>query len=227
MNIQDLYQCNFIGGGTDSVDTVSANNAIMIELGKIIGNNRNDFIDLLKESDIPANDSMSDAKLIELFVTNASINKELLLGAAMLVAMNNSSKSGFDGDFEVNNNGVKNAYIVMNGYFTAGDDEDGFSGFLGGAIATAVGQSAKFGSDIVSSKRNKEYGVMDSVQKQNEAKNAITQQLIAQRQTQIESLSKEKEAKQKTTRTVLIVGGVVVSIVLVAGIFYILKTRKS
>ena len=225
MDIQELNRLN-IKDGADGIDTASANNAIMIEIGKIIGSKRSDFIDLLNESGIQANAGMSDAKLIELFVKNAPFNKELLLGASILVAINNG-KVGFDGETEINDNGVKNGYVVMQSYFSGDEQlEEPRSNAVGlGGITAAIGQGAKFGSDLIAAKRNKQYGVTDSIQKQVDAKNAIAQQVLAQRQAEIEALSKDKASKDKTKRTTLIVGGIVGAIVVLGGIFYILKSK--
>jgi hypothetical protein len=98
-------------------DFEQANDALMAELADILVRDRKDFVDLLNESEIPADITMSDTQLIDLFIDNIENNKTLMLGAALLTQMHNR-KMGFDGDEEIDDDGVKTGYTVLNTYFS-------------------------------------------------------------------------------------------------------------
>ena len=92
-----------------------ANKTLMTELANILLKDKNDFVDMLNESGVEADLSMSNAQLIELFIDNTD-NKELLIGASLL-AQHHNQKSGFDGESEVSDDNVKSGVAVMNSYF--------------------------------------------------------------------------------------------------------------
>jgi len=94
-----------------------ANDALMTELAYILVKDKKDFVDLLNESEVTADIKMSDAQLIDLFIDNIENNKTLMLGAALLTQMHNR-KMGFDGEEEINDDGVKTSYTVLNTYFS-------------------------------------------------------------------------------------------------------------
>jgi hypothetical protein len=191
----------------NSGDMQQATLSLMSEIGKILVRKREDFINLLNESGITATNEMSDATLVNLYIDNVDKNKKLVLGTSLLVAMHNK-QLGFDGEEEINDDAVKAGYGAMREYFfNAAGAADPVT-----AIAQALGAGANLGSKLTEAKIKKKYGAMDALQKKQDAKAAITQQLIAAKQAQIDSDTKKSERADKTKRTFLIVGGVIAGI---------------
>lgn len=206
---------------------VAVNILVMQELGTILVRNRKDFVALLTECGIPATESMSDAQLVELYVKHI-VNQKLLLGTAFLVNMHNKTM-GADGEQEVNDDGVKTCYqcLVSNFGGEENDLQDEDYANAGGAWADAVKGIAGATSKIAEGQQKKKYGAQDLMTKKQDAKTQLTQSILAQRQAQMDALAKQKEQKAKTTRTLLIVGGVVLGLAVIAGVIYAIKKRKK
>ena len=68
---------------------------------------------------------------------------------------------------------------------------------------------------------------MDLAAKQKEAKAAMIQQILANKQVQIDAATKQKETKAKTTRLILIVGGAVLVVALIVGVVILNKGKKQ
>jgi hypothetical protein len=109
------FHSNF-SSSVENCDFENANKCLMTELANILIRSKSDFVDMLNESGVIANMSMSDAELISLFINNAPSNKKLLLGASLLTNVHNK-QMGFDGEDEISDSGVKTGYAVMNSYF--------------------------------------------------------------------------------------------------------------
>lgn len=205
-------------------NTKDANRLLMSELGKILVRDRNDFIFMLTESDVYADASMSDSELIDAFVDNLSSNKKLRLGASLLVNIHNKQMN-FDGDDELSDDGVKMSMVVLDEYHCY----DGYSNV--GGWADAVKTVAEVGGGITNkvmdSKRNKQFGVTDSIAKQKESKNALVQQILAKKQADADALKKTNEDKQKTKRTLMYVGGGVLALAIIVGTIYFIKKSKK
>jgi hypothetical protein len=228
--------------------TKDASRLLMSELGSILIKSKKDFVDLLNESDIIAYDTMSDNQLVDLYVSNLDRNKKLRLGTALLINMHNK-QIGFDGDEEVSNDGVKVSAIVLDDYYgaegTMDSSEDYDAPTIGGtmssseedysyvpgvaqAIAGAVQGVATLGTKISEGQQKKKYGSLDIATKKQDAKAQMTQQILAQRLAETENKKKEDEQKQKTTRTILIVGGVLVGLTLIGmGIYFLRKKNQA
>lgn len=206
-------------------DFRNATNTLMYELGNILATNKKDFVELLNQSDINASLNDSNLRLINLFVSNVGENKKLSLGASLLIHVNNKEVN-FDGNSEISDESVKCAYGLMNSYFS-GDDE-GYSNAIDPvtAIAEGVGKIAGFGQTIAQGQQKKKYGALDLASKQQEARSMMSQKLLELKQSQIDSAKKQQEGKSKTTRTLLIVGGVILGLAVIGGIFYVIKKRK-
>ncbi len=203
-------------------DFRGAVNTIMYELGNILVSNKKDFVELLNQSGIEASINDSDSRLVSLFISNIGENKKLSLGASLLVHLNNKEVN-FDGNSEVSDEGVKCAYGLMNSYFS-GDDEENSNAV--GAIAGAVGGLANLGSTIAQGQQKKKYGALDLASKKQEARAAMAQKILDVKQGQIEAAKKKQESKSKTTRTLLIIGGVILGLGVIGGIIYAIKKRK-
>jgi hypothetical protein len=223
-----------------------ANRLIMKELGSIFLKNRNDFVDLLNESDIIAYDTMSDDELVDLYVNNIDKNEKLRLGTALLINMNNKLVS-FDGEEEIDSDSFKVTAYILDDYFgaegtmqtaedydaptiggtMASSEEYSYAG-LGTAIAGAVQGVAGATKTIAEGQQKKKYGALDIASKKQEAKSQITQQIIAKKIAESERVKKEEEQKQKTKRTLFITGGVILGIaVLGLTIYLVNKSRKK
>ena len=224
MLIEDLYE-SFVESYNEG-DIKSASLALMKELGNILVKQKIDFVNLLNESGVPASIEMNDSELVNLFIKNIDTNKKLMLGSALLVNMHNK-QMGFDGDEEINDDGVKAAFAAIDEYFNFGEDEysNAVSGAVVGAVAQGVGELSKLGTTALQGRQKKKYGALDIAKQKSEAKAAMTQQILAQRQAQIEAAQKEKDTKAKTTRTLLIVGGAILGIAILGIIIY--KVRKK
>ena len=233
----DDFNTNF-GYHIQSSDFRSATNDIMEELGKVVANDRTNFVTLLSDSDIEVSPLDSDARLIELYVNNIGDNKKLALGSSLLVNTNNKVTS-FDGEKELNDNNVKIGYKLLHNYFNdeySNSDADanvgGAAGKVGGgaasggvvgAIAGAVGSLADFGSKIAANKGASKNAVMDMASKKQDAKTQLIQSVLQQKQAQAD-IQKEKAKSKKIW---LIVGGSVLALAIITGtIIYIKKRRK-
>jgi uncharacterized oligopeptide transporter (OPT) family protein len=64
-------------------------------------------------------------------------------------------------------------------------------------------------------------------QKKQEAKAQMQQALLAQQRAKQEAQAKDKEASAKTTRTVLIVSGIVVGLAILGFVVYKIKKSKG
>ncbi len=215
-------------------DVDGANSVIMSELGKVAINHRADFVELLKNSDAPADAELADAELLRLYFDNIH-KKETLIGTAFLVNMHNKV-SGADGESEIDDTGVKASYKVMTSYFAGmplsmQEIEDHqfdwmkeqTSGFIWDTIAKgAVGIT----QGVQKSQHQKKYGALEALQAQQKAKADLAQSMIAQRQAQIDGIKKKEEQKAKNLKIGLIVGGSVLGLAIVGLIYYKIKQRK-
>ena len=205
-------------------DFNSAHDVLMNEIGRILVRDKQDFIDMLNESDVEADISMSDTQLVEMFVDNVD-NRKMLLGASLLTQIHNK-KMGFDGDDEISDDGVKTGYAVMNTYFNFDDEEDlseddfsyagGIWGTLFQGAKKLLGGRKKKGKNSKQDSKNSERKLMEAARLERERQEQIR---IA------EQKKKEEEKKRKKTTNILII----VSSVLVVGIIttiLIFKRRK-
>jgi len=188
-------------------DIPTANKVIMSEVGDSIVNDRENFIDLLKSSNIHIEDSSSDADLVYSFIDNLPNNDDLMINTAYYVNHKNSDLN-FDGSRDVDGLGVKACHKAMKLNF------DGYSNVGGwGDFANTLAQT---GAGIYSDVKNKKNAFSNTLEKQKEAKKEIVNKILEQRQAQVNAKNKQILDKQKTQRTMLIVGGV--GVVLLIGL---------
>jgi hypothetical protein len=209
----------------DNKDLEGSVTSLLSEVGNIIVTNRGDFEDLLTESGVLGDFSaMSDAQLVDAYIENINKNKDLQLGTSMLVNFHNK-QSSMDGESEMDDACVKAGYHTLKVYFgSPSENYYNAAGVVVGAVAQGVGEVAKLGGKLSDAKQKKKYGAIDMAAKKQDAKAIMTQQILAQRQAQIEAQKSKQEATAKTTRTVLIIGGSVVGLAIVGFIIY--KLRK-
>ena len=202
------FHSNF-NSSVENCDFESANKCLMTELANILVRSKADFVDMLNESGVYASISMSESELINLFITNATNNKKLLLGASLLTNVHNK-QMGFDGEDEISDSGVKTGYAVMNSYFndeSFDNVEEESSNFL------PIGLILKGAKKLID-KRNEGKGKSDGGE-------AAKQQMLRQAQ-----ILKEAEAKKKLkTRNALLIGGGAVLLLGIVAIV-IVKSRR-
>jgi len=217
MLVEDFLPEFRIGVKEGSVS--KSNNAIMKQLGNYIVNKREDVVDLLNESGIPSSVTDTDSVLMNKFIDNLGKNRELTMGLAILIHWDNR-EYGVDGSST--DQSIKAAMNTINTYFL-----NPTSNFAApDALAGAVEGVSKIGSKVIEGIQKKKYGATDALQKQQEAKAAIAQQILAQRQAQIEQIAKQQEASAKTTRIVLISVIAVVGLGIAGIIIYKIKKRS-
>jgi hypothetical protein len=209
----------------DNKDLEGSVTSLLSEVGNIIVTNRGDFEDLLTESGVLGDFSaMSDAQLVDAYIENINKNKDLQLGTSMLVNFHNK-QSSMDGESEMDDACVKAGYHTLKVYFSSpSENYYNAGGVTTQAVAQGVGELAKLGGKLSDARQKKKYGALDMAEKKQDAKAIMTQQILAQRQAQIEAQKSKQEATAKTTRTVLIIGGSVVGLAIVGFIIY--KLRK-
>jgi hypothetical protein len=217
MLYEDLYS-QFIDSYNEG-DTDDATLALMREMGNIMVTKRDDFVYLLNESEIPATADMPDAELVNLFVDNLGTNQKLTLGSSLLANLENA-KVGFDGDKQASDDAVKAGYSCMMCYFNGEEHSNAAA-----AIAQGVGELAKLGTSISQGQQKRKFGATDTVMQRQQARSEMVRQVIAQRQAQIEAAQKKKETQEKTTRTLLIVSGVVVALGIVGVAIYVMRKK--
>lgn len=219
----------------------AATGVIMDELGHMVVHHRSDFVELLVNSDAPADAKMADAELVKMYFDNVH-KKELLIGTALLVNMHNKA-DGFDGNAEVSDLGVKASYRVLNTNFIRSrtgqeaaqhrydwkvdgqantgptSSAEGQSNFWGAIVAGASGITNK----VLEGQNKKKYGALDAATAQAKAKSDITKAIVQQRTDQIAAATKAKEAKAKNIKIGLIVGGSIVGLSIIGLLIYTLK----
>ena len=248
-------------------DLKNANHVVMRELGTALVKGKQDFVDLLVYSGIPADINMSDMQLVDRFIENIDKSEKLLIGSAFLVNKNNQ-KVGFDGEQEISDNGVKRTILVLNSYFDdtpmpesdpnedfyatstspMEDDEfygvgggiisgileqaiqkkdKGMQGVGGGIISGILEQGGGIANKVIEGQQKKKFGATDIMQKKQDAKQQLTTQIMAQRQAEIEAKNKKAETKAKTTKTILIVSGAVVGLIIIGAVIFMVKNKKK
>ncbi len=220
-------------------DQSNANSVIMRELAMLLAKDKKDFINVLRSANISMPDNATDVQVINAFIDNAPSNRNLLLGASYLINHKNKTV-GFDGQERVSDAGVKATYKVMYNFFGTSNFEDtsdvqnddyynatGEEGFSNG-IGDSIGEVAKLGQGITAKIGAKKNAATDSLKAQQEARRNLMSTLVQQRGEQAAAKSAEVQHREKTKRTVLIVGGVVLGLGVLGVVGYMIyKSRKG
>lgn len=218
----------------NSQELEKANNSLLEELAGILVQNKSDFVDMLEESGIEADETMPKGQLIELFTENTD-NKKMLLGASLLANSYNKNLS-FDGDDEISDENVKLGYAILNENFNGDEydeveDED-FSYIAIGALAGLV----KGGVNLWRNNRqrqgkstqvqNKDFN--RAIEMRREAARRRMEQAAIQRQRialeQQRLAQEEAKKRRRRTTTYIIIGTVVMSAII--GTIVFLKNKK-
>ena len=204
-----------------------ANDRLIEELANILVDKKDDFIDMLNESGVEADDSMSKNQLIELFTENTD-NKNLLVGASLL-ANSYSKDLSFDGQDSISDENVKIGYALLNENFNGDEQEDVqdeeflyIASLLGGLIKGGValwrnnrqrqGKSTQIGSDNF----NREIARRREAARRRMERQAIQRQQVLLQQQRIAAEDAKRKRRNVTLYVVLgtvlvsaIVGGVI------------------
>jgi hypothetical protein len=203
-------------------DISTANKVIMSEVGDSIVNDRDNFIEVLRSSNIRIEDGASDSDIVHSFIGELPTNDDLMVNTSYYVNHKNSDLN-FDGSRDIDGLGVKACHKAMKLNFDAGGLATSLANNAGSGWGGFANTLAQTGAGIYSDVKNKKNAFSDSLAKQKEAKNEIVRTVLAQRQAQVDAKNKQIADKQKTQRTMLIVGGV--GVVLLLG-FAIYKLNK-
>lgn len=204
-----------------------ANDRLIEELANILVDKKDDFIDMLNESGIEADESMPKSQLIELFTENTD-NKNLLVGASLL-ANSYSKDLSFDGQDSISDENVKIGYALLNENFNGDEQEDVqdeefsyIAPLLGGLIKGGValwrnnrqrqGKSTQIGSDNF----NREIARRREAARRRMERQAIQRQQVMLQQQRIAAEDAKRKRRNVTLYVVLgtvlvsaIVGGVI------------------
>lgn len=180
-----------------------ANATLMKELGKILVLNKSDFIDMLNKAGIETSEDQGESELIELFVNNAPNNKKLLLGASLLINFHNR-KTGFDGEEEIDDDGVKKGYFIMSSCFC--DNEEERSNFIPFGL---IARGAKKGIDAIRERRT--------------AKDKMQEEAIKRKEEERKRREVMREKQQKKERNILLFGGIAIIGLIAVGVIVMRK----
>lgn len=208
-----------------------ANDRLIEELANILVENKADFIDMLNESGIEADESMPKNQLVELFTENTD-NKNLLVGASLL-ANSHNKRLGFDGQDEISDENVKLGYAVLNENFNGDEEEEVqdeefsyIAPLLGGLIKGGValwrnnrqrkGKSTQIGSDNF----NREIA-----RRREEARRRMERQAIQRQQVLLEQqrIAAADAKRKRRNVTLYVVFGSVALAAIVGGIILMRK----
>ncbi len=206
----------------DNGDYSSANEVIMRELGYTLVRKKKDFVNLLNQSGVPSQISDSDIELINDFVDNVPYNKNLMLGASLLVNMQNKELN-FDGSSKVSNENIKNGYHIMKTYFI----DENYSNAVDpiSAVAETVTAGLNLGKNVQEGKNKQKNAGLDLAQKREESKQAMITSALAAKQANYDAQKKAKETKMQTQKILYIIGGSILAIAVIGIIIY--KVKKS
>ena len=197
-------------------DVNNANRVILNELAKALVKDKESYVEVLRSSGVNVYDGATEDQLIDSFVTNAPNNKQLILGMAYLVNHRNQTVN-FDGESEVSDSGVKDAYKVMDEYYNAG-------GAWAGAVKSIADVGGQIGGKVMDAQAFKKRGASTQLAQQTQARRDLMQSVIAQKQNE----SSEKLKQQGQTKKYLIIGGITVAALLIGvGIYMAIKNKNK
>ena len=94
------------------------------------------------------------------------------------------------------------------------------------AIAEAVGQGLKLGSNVQEGKNKKKYGGLELAQKQQEAKQAMIAAALQAKQANLAAKQKDEENKAKNKKLVYLIGGSLLGLIVLGVTVYQIRKRK-
>lgn len=210
-----------------------ANNRLLEELARILVQNKSDFVDMLEESDIEADESMSKNQLIQLFTQNTD-NKKMLVGASLLANSYNKNSS-FDGEDELSDENVKLGYAVLNENFN-GDEYDEVQDEDFSYIVPILAGLVKGGVNLWRNNRQRQ-GKSNTINNENFNQVLAMRQEAARRQMERAAIQRQQIAleqqrlaqeearkRRRRTTTYIVIGAVVLSAIV--GTIIYLRNKK-
>lgn len=189
----------------------------MSKMGEIMAKDHSDFVDMLDSANVSASVTDTPEVLAEKYVDELPDNDQLKVLTAYIVAKEDASS--FDGN--VSNEDVYQNFDAIHSYWS---DEDQSN--VVGAIAGAVQGVAGLGTKALEMRSQKKFGATNVAQKRAEAKQELLRSALAQRQAKAEAEKKRAEDKAKTTRTLIIVGSVILGLVAIGTTIYFVRKNK-
>lgn len=236
-----------------SKDNYNANMVLMVELGRLLVEKRDDFIHVLRFAGIHVPDEkytpVTDIDLVNLFIQN-STNRTLLLGASFLISHNNKF-SAVDGTEYTSPICADAMNMAMTSYFCSKTHKTGYDGdkmssfegdpdFLGYSRADGdAGQTAK----TIQSGLGAVTSIFDTIGKtsgntpfaainqQQQAKSALLQGVLDAKKQQLANAGKQADidaAAEKSKRTkMIIIGSIAGGLLLIGGIIVAVKVMRK
>lgn len=201
-------------------DNENATRVIFNELATSLIKDKENFIEVLRSAGVSVSNNASDVDLIDAFVKSAPTNKAVLLGASLLINHRNQAIN-FDGESELSDAGVKATYKELDDYFNAsGEEHSNVAAAIAGILKGGVDLTNK----IVEGKQKREFGITDTLAKQQDARKQMMQNIIASKQKAVDD---KNENARKQKKILLIAGASVLGLVLVIGLVMVIKSNKN
>lgn len=224
MLLDDLFSS--FNDSYESGDIKNATLSLMRSLGGILVTDKQEFVNLLNESEIPATMDMGEISLIDLYVENVGNNPKLALGSSLLLNMKNRMVS-FDGELEdLNDENVKRAYKAICDYFRNTSNTDEFSNSVG-LLAGAVTAGAGLADTIIKGRQRKKYGLTDELLKQKQAKQEMINKAIELRKAEQDAKIKQEEERSKRNKRIIIATSIIGGLAIIGGIIFFIKSKKK
>lgn len=216
---------------------------IFSSLGECIENNKEDFVELLRESGVTASMTNDTSKLVDLYLDNVGANPALMLGSAYLCAFHSTNVS-FDGEKGVDNNTVHSIGRTLHSYFA--EDASNFDwnkvrdiagGFKSGGWAGGIGAATQSIGDAVDRRNNPQKYMpapkplstagMDMLRAKQDARNQMIQSALAMQKAKADAAVKIAEEKRKQKKTTYIAVGIGVGVLILTGVGIWLYRRSK
>jgi hypothetical protein len=201
--------CSEFNVCVDKGDYNTADALISRELGASLASNKMNFVDLLNESGINASINDSNIELVNKFVDNVPLNSKLRLGASLLVNSQNQEVQ-FDGKKAIDKTNVRNCYRVMTNKYSNFVSPD--------LIASAVQSATQLGDTVIKGQQFKKNAGLTIAQQREQQRGEIMKALAEKKKA-------DAEAKTKTNKILMIVGGSLLGLVVIT--FAVLKLKKK
>ena len=145
-------------------DIPTANNVIMSEVGDSIVNDRENFIEVLRSSNVHIEDGASDYDLVHSFIGELPTNDDLMVNTSYYVNHKNSDLN-FDGSRDIDGLGVKACHKAMRMNFSGYSNVGGWGGF-----ANTLAQT---GANIYQNAQNKKIMLVTQLQNKKKQKKKL------------------------------------------------------
>lgn len=232
--------------------TVNTDNVIFSSLGACIEFNKPEFVELLKESGVSADNSFSTEQLIDVYLNNVRTNPALMLGSAYFIAYH-TTDIAFDGQKSVDNNTVHSIGRSMFSYFDMANADEDYSnvdwgnvwsgvknvagGLKQGGIAGGIGAATESIGTAVDRRQNPQNYTakrqplssagVDLLQQKQQARNQMIQSALAAQKAKADAAAKVAEEQRKKKTITYVAVGVGAVVVIGLGLFLYFRSQKN